>query len=66
LEEAGTRDRIEGARAGGGGLIPDETHFLNALNESIETGKTPADELLEHFHGDWNGDLDRIYADYSY
>jgi len=54
------------ARTGGGGLIPDETHFLNALNESIESGKTPADELLEHFNGDWNGDLDRIYTEYSY
>ncbi|MDT8328647.1 MAG: glutamate--cysteine ligase, partial [Roseovarius sp.] len=54
------------ARSGGAGMIPDETHFLNALHESIETGKTPADELLEHFNGDWTGNLDRIYAEYSY
>ncbi|SHL54326.1 glutamate--cysteine ligase [Roseovarius marisflavi] len=63
ISNAGLKAR---ARSGGGGMIPDETHFLNALNESIETGKTPADELLEHFHGDWNGNLDRIYAEYSY
>lgn len=63
LSEAGLKAR---ARAGAGGLVPDETHFLNALKESIETGKTPADELLEHYHGDWNGDLSRIYAEYSY
>jgi len=63
ISNAGLKAR---ARTGGGGLIPDETHFLNALNESIESGKTPADELLEHFNGDWNGDLDRIYAEYSY
>ncbi|SLN31135.1 Glutamate--cysteine ligase GshA [Roseovarius gaetbuli] len=63
ISEAGLKAR---ARSGGGGMIPDETHFLNALNESIETGKTPADELLEHFNGDWNGNLDRIYAEYSY
>lgn len=63
ISEAGLKAR---ARSGGGGMIPDETHFLNALHESIETGKTPADELLEHFNGDWNGDLDRIYAEYSY
>ena len=25
-----------------------------------------ADELLEHYHGDWDGDLTRIYAEYSY
>lgn len=54
------------AKPGVGGLVPDETHFLNALEESIENGKTPADELLEHYHGDWNGDLNRIYAEYSY
>ena len=54
------------ARAGAGGLVPDETHFLNALHESIETGKVPADELLERYHGDWQGDLSRIYGEYSY
>lgn len=54
------------AKPGAGGLVPDETHFLNALKESIETGQVPADELLERYKGDWNGDLTRIYADYSY
>ncbi|WP_413872650.1 glutamate--cysteine ligase [Albidovulum sp.] len=54
------------ARPGAGGMVPDETHFLNALQESVETGKVPADELLERYHGDWGGDLSRIYADYSY
>ena len=44
LSEAGLKAR---ARAGAGGLVPDETHFLNALKETIETGKTPADELLD-------------------
>ncbi|MFD0981736.1 glutamate--cysteine ligase [Tropicimonas aquimaris] len=51
---------------GAGGLVPDETHFLNALQESVETGRVPADELLEHFHGDWDGDLNRVFAEYSY
>ena len=63
ISDAGLKAR---ARTGAGGLIPDETHFLNALKESIESGKVPADELLEHYHGDWNGDLTRIYAEYSY
>ncbi|MBC7155266.1 MAG: glutamate--cysteine ligase [Rhodobacteraceae bacterium] len=63
ISEAGLRAR---ARPGAGGMLPDETHFLNTLRETLETGKTPADELLEHFHGDWQGDLTRIYADYSY
>ena len=46
--------------------MPDETHFLNALKDSLDSGKVPADELLERYHGDWGGDLTRIYADYSY
>jgi glutamate--cysteine ligase len=53
-------------KAGAGGLIPNETHFLNALKESVATGNSPADELLERFYGDWNGDLNKIYSDYSY
>ena len=54
------------ALPGAGGLVPDETHFLNALQESLDSGQTPADELLERYRGDWNGDLARIYGDYSY
>ncbi len=63
LSEIGLKAR---ARPGAGGMVPDETHFLNALKESIETGQVPADELLERYHGDWEGDLTRIYGDYSY
>ncbi len=63
IAEAGLKAR---ARPGAGGLLPDETHFLNALKESVETGQTPADELLARYHGDWQGDLSRIYTEYSY
>ena len=63
IAQAGLKAR---ARPGIGGMVPDERHFLNALEDSIEAGKVPADELLEHYHGDWNGDLSRIYADFSY
>jgi glutamate--cysteine ligase len=63
LSEQGLKAR---ARTGAGGMIPDETHFLNALKESIETGKVPADELMDDYNGKWNGDLKQIYADYSY
>lgn len=63
IAEAGLKGR---ARPGAGGLIPDETHFLNALKESVETGRTPADELLEKYYGEWGGDLSHIYDEYSY
>ena len=63
ISEAGLKAR---AKPGAGGLIPDETHFLNALKESIESGQTPADELLAKYHGEWGGDLTRIYEENKY
>ncbi len=63
IADAGLRAR---ARPGSGGMVPDETHFLNALKDSVETGMVPADELLERYHGAWDGDLDRIYDEFSY
>ncbi|MGY6706630.1 glutamate--cysteine ligase [Roseinatronobacter sp.] len=63
IAEAGLKAR---AQPGAGGMLPDETHFLNALKESVETGQTPADELLHRYHSDWQGDLTQIYGAYSY
>ncbi|UXU74930.1 MULTISPECIES: glutamate--cysteine ligase [unclassified Paracoccus (in: a-proteobacteria)] len=63
IAEAGLKAR---ARPGNGGMVPDESHFLDALRESVDSGQVPADELLARYHGDWAGDLDRIYAEYSY
>jgi glutamate--cysteine ligase len=63
LSQAGLATR---ARVGAGGMIPDEVHFLNALQESVDTGKAPADELLDKYHGEWAGDLKRIYTEFSY
>ncbi|PJE31803.1 glutamate--cysteine ligase [Pseudooceanicola antarcticus] len=63
IAEAGLKAR---ARPGAGGLIPDETHFLNALKESIESGLVPADELLERYRGEWGGDISRIFGEFSY
>ncbi|RWR30950.1 glutamate--cysteine ligase [Sinirhodobacter populi] len=44
----------------------DETRFLDVLDESVATGRTPADELLAKYHGEWQGDLSRIYPEYRY
>lgn len=63
ISRAGLKAR---ARPGLGGMVQDERHFLHALEDSIETKQSPADELLERFNGDWAGDLSRIYHDYSY
>jgi len=63
IATAGLRAR---ARPGAGGMLPDERHFLNALWDIVETGQTPAEELLAHYNGDWNGDVTRVFAEYSY
>ena len=43
-----------------------ETGFIEPLRDIVKRGKTPADELLDLYHGPWNGDLDRIYDTLSY
>ncbi|SFO89894.1 glutamate--cysteine ligase [Tranquillimonas alkanivorans] len=63
IAEAGLKAR---GRTGAGGMLPDETHFLNALRDSAETGRVPADDLIERYEGDWNGDVTRVFGEYSY
>ena len=46
--------------------IQDETHFLNALKTTVETGQTPAEEMLEKFHGDWNEKIDPVFTEYAF
>ena len=63
ISEMGLRNR---AREGAGGLLPDETHFLNALKDSLESGEVPADELIRHYQTDWNGDVTQVFEQFSY
>ena len=39
----------------------DETRSLKRLWEILEDGKSPADELLDAYHGPWQGDIDRLF-----
>ncbi len=63
ISENGLKAR---AKPGAGGMILDERHFLNTLIDSVETGMVPADELLAKYHGEWGGDLGRVYSEYNY
>ena len=54
------------AYAGAGGLVPDETHFLNSIHDILEREKSPADDLLDHFHGSWGSDIKKVYEEFSY
>jgi glutamate--cysteine ligase len=40
-----------------------ETGFLEPLEEIVETGKVPAQRLLDKFHGEWDGDIGRVYEE---
>jgi glutamate--cysteine ligase len=43
-----------------------ETIYLDVLEEVVRSGTTPADELLSHYRGDWNGNIDRVFAEYAF
>ena len=63
IAEAGLKSR---AMEGDGGLVPDETHFLNTLKEIVDSGHVAADELIARYQGDWDGDASRVFGEYSY
>ena len=44
----------------------DESRFLDTLMEIAESGLTPAERKLELFHGPWQGDIDRVFAEFAY
>lgn len=48
-----------------GGMV-DERGYLSELEDIADSGATPADRLLELYHGDWQGDVSRIYRDFAY
>ena len=49
------------ARLNAGG--DNETGFLEPLEEIVESGKVPAQRLLDKFQGEWGGDITRVYEE---
>jgi glutamate--cysteine ligase len=43
-----------------------EGGFLDPLREVVASGMTPADRLLEKYHGEWRGDVSRVYEEMSF
>lgn len=41
----------------------DESLFLKVLYQWAESGQSPADRLLEAFHGRWNGQVDPVFRE---
>ena len=61
IAEAGLQSRGRLNAAG-----DNESGFLDPLREVIARGTTPAECLLERYHGDWNGDVRHIYEEMSF
>ncbi|MFM6932291.1 MAG: glutamate--cysteine ligase [Novosphingobium sp.] len=40
-----------------------ESGFLGTLDDIVKTGKVPAQVLLDKYHGEWGGDLSRVYEE---
>ena len=61
IAEAGLK-----ARGRKGTTAADETEYLEALKLIIDRGTTPAEVLLERFHGRWNGSVDPLFTECAY
>ena len=61
LSRAGLDARNQQSRKG-----RTESSFLDVLDETVSTGKTAADQLLELYHGAWKGDISRVFRDFAY
>ncbi len=44
----------------------DETVYLAELEEIVDRGITPAEDLLEKFHGPWGGSVEPVFAECAY
>ncbi|MBX9634754.1 MAG: glutamate--cysteine ligase [Magnetospirillum sp.] len=44
----------------------DESIFLDTLQSIAESGRTPAEEMLEAYHGRWQGSVDPLFKEYAY
>ncbi len=44
----------------------DETRFLEPLIEMAEANQTAAERKLALYHGEWKGDIDRVFREFAY
>ncbi len=43
-----------------------EAAFLDVLDETVATGKTAAENLLDLYNGSWNRNIERVFRDFAY
>jgi len=58
IARAGLVSRARLSKAG-----DSEAGFLEPLDEIVASGKVPAQRLLDKFHGEWRGDMTRVYEE---
>jgi glutamate--cysteine ligase len=61
ISTAGLRRRAESDSIG-----MTEEGFLQPLAELVERGYTRAEEVLRTVHGDWSGDMARLFETYNF
>lgn len=61
ISRTGLRDRNMLSASG-----DDETGFLTGLEETAASGLTPAERLLQRYHGPWNRDVRKVFAEEAY
>jgi glutamate--cysteine ligase len=44
----------------------DETRHLEPLERILDSGRSPAEEMLEKFHGPWHGSVEPAYDEYAF
>ncbi|HYI47865.1 MAG TPA: glutamate--cysteine ligase [Allosphingosinicella sp.] len=61
IAEAGLNARARLNAAG-----DNESGFLDPLRETLASGRTPAERLLDSYEAEWAGDISRIYEEQSF
>ena len=44
----------------------DESRHLEPLDRILDSGRCPAEEMLEKFHGPWHGSVEPAYEEYAF
>src|SRR5204863_7061297 len=44
----------------------DESRYLEPLDHIVETGRAPAEEMLEKFNGPWHASVEPAYEEYIF
>ncbi|WND03131.1 glutamate--cysteine ligase [Temperatibacter marinus] len=61
IADAGLKERAKLSTSG-----ENESGFISSLYETVETGKTPADKMIDAMEDHWDGDVSHVFKEFSY